>query len=232
MYSVIIPASGTGSRMGLGYNKLFYQVAGRTLIEYTVANFFNDIKCKQIILTVNPNDLDRMRDIFDSYPRVSLVIGGSTRQESIYNALETVTEAIVLVHDGARPFVTNDLIDACYDVATGGVGAIVAVVSKDTIKQLDSQRNNVINRTLPRETLVVVQTPQAFPTDVLKHANRLAVDAGFIGTDDASLVEQFTEIEIKIVEGDYKNIKFTTPEDIAYIEFLMEGVNKHAYRTF
>lgn len=222
MYSVIIPAAGTGSRMGLGYNKLFYQVAGRTIIEHTVAKFLNDIKCKQIILTVNSDDLDKMNVIFNRYLRVSLVVGGATRQESIFHALDLVSEKIVLVHDGARPFVTNEIIDACYNVAAGGNGAIVAVASKDTIKQRNGLRCNVVKKTISRDQLVITQTPQAFPTDVLMNANRLAIAEGFVGTDDSSLVESYTEIEIKIVEGDYRNIKFTTPEDIDYFEFLLK----------
>ena len=221
MYSVIIPAAGTGSRMGLGYNKLFCKVAGRTIIEHTVAKFFNDIKCRQIILVVSPNDLEQMQDIFARQPRTSLVVGGATRQESVYRALASVSEDVLLIHDGARPFVTQELIDLCYDVAVGGVGAIVAVALKDTIKQRDSQRREVVNQTLRRDTLVMVQTPQAFPTAVLKNANRLALDAGFTGTDDASLVERFTEVDVKIVEGDDRNMKLTTPEDIEYAQFLM-----------
>ncbi|MCL2559219.1 MAG: 2-C-methyl-D-erythritol 4-phosphate cytidylyltransferase [Turicibacter sp.] len=232
MYSVIIPAAGTGSRMGLGYNKLLYKVAGRTVIEHTVAKFFNDIKCKQIILTVSPEDQDKMERLFGNQPRTSLVIGGKTRQESIYNALELVKEATVLIHDGARPFVTEEIIDRCYEAAAdGSVGAIVAVPPKDTIKQRNSRRSELVNRTIPREELVIVQTPQAFPTDVLKAANRLALRTDYVGTDDASLVENFTEVPIKIVDGDYQNIKFTTPEDIKYFEILTKGRERHAHRT-
>jgi len=231
MYSAIIPAAGTGSRMGLGYNKLLYQVAGRTIIEHTVAKFFNDIKCKQIILTVNRDDLDKMKDIFYRQPRVSLVVGGMTRQESICNALDAVSEDIVLVHDGARPFVTADIIDACYDAVLEGFGAVCAIVPKDTVKQRNSQRTEVINQTLLRNELVLAQTPQAFSIDILKKANQLAINEGYIGTDDASLVEKYTEVDVKIVAGDYRNVKFTTPDDIQYFEFLMKGVNRHAHRT-
>jgi 2-C-methyl-D-erythritol 4-phosphate cytidylyltransferase len=225
MYSVIIPAAGTGSRMGLGYNKLFYKIVGCTIIEHTVSKFFNDARCKQIILVSSADDLEKMKEIFDCQPRVSLVVGGATRQESIYHALDSVTEDIVLVHDGARPFVTVDIINACYDAAVEGFGAIASVVSKDTIKKRDSQRKDVVNQTIPRDELVIVQTPQAFPTHMLKKANELAINAEYSGTDDASLVEKFTEIEVKIVKGCYKNIKFTTPEDIEYFEFLMKVGN-------
>ena len=223
MYSVIIPAAGTGARLGLGYNKLFFKIAGRMIIEHTVAIFLNDPKCRQILLTVNDCDLKQMHNIFDSYhPRISLVLGGSSRQASIYHALEVVSQDIVLVHDGARPFIRPDLINKCYEIAEQGFGAIVAVASKDTIKQRNSKRQDVVNKTIPREELVLVQTPQAFPTGILKKANELAVGAEYSGTDDASLVEKFTDIEIKIVEGDYNNIKFTTPEDIEYFEILFK----------
>ena len=232
MYSVIIPAAGTGSRMGLGYNKLLYRFDGRTVIEHTVAKFFNDIKCKQIILTVSADDLEKMQALFGSQPRTQITVGGQTRQESIYKALDLVSEATVLVHDGARPNVSADLIDRCYDAVSDGIsGAICAVTPKDTIKERNSQRPGLVARTLMRENLVIVQTPQAFPSDALKRANRLALHAGYVGTDDASLVENFTELPIKIVEGDYDNLKFTTPEDIYYLKERMKGADRYAHRT-
>ena len=219
MYSVIIPAAGRGARMGLAHNKLFYKVSQHTIIEHTVHTFTTDEKCKQIILTVSHADLEKMKEIFANDPAIKIVIGGETRQASIYNALEWVTEEIVLVHDGARPFVSADLIGACYDVAKKGFGAISAVMPKDTVKQ---QSGGIINKTLSRDQLVMVQTPQAFPTALLKRANQLAGNNLNLETDDASLVEKYTDVDIRVVEGDYKNIKFTTPEDIEYFKFLMK----------
>ena len=223
MYTVIIPAAGTGSRMGLGHNKLFYKVSGQTVIEHTVNKFTTDLKCKQIILTVSNVDLEKMNEIFTSYPTVKTVIGGESRQESIYNGLAQVTGEIVLIHDGARPFISANIIDACYNVVESGFGAIAAVLPKDTIKQRHPSKEDVVGLTLSRNELVAVQTPQAFPTSVLKKANELAKIAGTLSaaTDDASLVEKYTDIDIKIVNGSYKNIKFTTPEDIEYFEFLL-----------
>ena len=223
MYTVILPAAGTGSRMKLGYNKLFHKIARRTVIEHTVAWFLNDIKCTQIIIVVNIDDQIEMYDLFHSYPRVEITLGGDSRQESIYNALAQVREDIVMVHDGARPFVTNIIIDDCYEVALKGFGAVAAVLPKDTIKQRHSSKTDVIGQTLARHELVSVQTPQAFPTSVLKKANELAKNAQTLSTatDDSSLVEKYTEIDIKIVDSNYRNIKFTTVEDIAYFEFLM-----------
>ena len=224
MYSVILPAAGTGSRMKLGFNKLFHKVAKRTIIEHTVARFLNDIKCTQIIIVASENDQATMEDLFKDHRRVEFVIGGATRQESIFQALKLVREEIVMVHDGARPFITSRVIDECYEVASKGYGAISAVAPKDTIKQRHSVNKNFVKQTLDRNGLVITQTPQAFPTAILKKANELAKNAFLLerATDDASLVEKHTEIEIKIVEGDYQNVKFTTPDDLAYFEFLLK----------
>lgn len=222
MYTVIIPASGTGSRMGLGYNKLFHKIAKRTIIEHTVAVFLNDIKCSQIIITTNEKDLPNMETIFKTQQRVEFVLGGITRQISVFKALSNIKQNIVLIHDAARPFVTQKIIDDCYDTAQQGFGVIAGITSKDTIKQRHSTASDIVNRTIPRDELVLVQTPQAFPTNILQKAHQLANNAFVSATDDATLVENHTEVQIKIIEGCYKNIKFTTPEDIAYFEFLIK----------
>ena len=222
MYTAIIPASGTGSRMGLGHNKLFHKIAKRTIVEHTVAVFLNDIKCSQIIITTTEEDLPNMQAIFKNQQRIEFVIGGKTRQISVFNALSQVNQKIVLIHDAARPFVTQQIIDDCYDTAERGFGVIAAVSPKDTIKQRNTWNTDIVSRTIPRDELVCVQTPQAFPTDVLRKAHQLASNAFATATDDATIVENHTEIQIKIVEGCYKNIKFTTPEDISYFEFLMK----------
>ena len=233
MYTVILPAAGTGSRMKLGYNKLFHKIAKRTIIEHTVARFLNDIKCTQIIIVANADDQATMKELFKDHRRVEFITGGPTRQESVFEALTHVREDVVMVHDGARPFVTSRVIDECYEVASKGYGAISAVIPKDTIKQRHSVNRNFVKQTIDRNGLAVTQTPQAFPTVILKKANELAKNAFLLdlATDDASLVENFTEIAIKIVDGAYANIKFTTPEDIKYFEILMKGVNRHAHRT-
>jgi len=224
MYTVILPAAGAGTRVNLGYNKLFHKIAKRTVIEHTVAWFLNDLKCNQIIIVSNENDQADMCELFHSYPRIEIVLGGETRQESIYNALAYVREDIVLVHDGARPFVNDEIIDACYEIALLGFGAVTAVPLKDTIKQRSASKEDTIEKTIPRDELVSVQTPQAFPTAILKKANDFAKNDHRLSevTDDASLIEKYTEVPIKIVEGNYRNIKFTTDEDIAYFDFLMK----------
>jgi 2-C-methyl-D-erythritol 4-phosphate cytidylyltransferase len=224
MYTVILPAAGTGSRMNLGFNKLFHKIAKRTIIEHTVARFLNDIKCTQIIIVASADDQPAMQELFKDHCRVEFVSGAATRKESVYNALAHVREEVVMVHDGARPFVTSQVIDECYDVASKGFGAISAVTPKDTIKERHPVNTKFVKQTIDRNRLAITQTPQAFPTAVLKKANELAKNAFLLelATDDASLIEKHTEIEIKIVDGDYQNIKFTTPDDIAYFEFLLK----------
>jgi len=223
MYAVIIPAAGTGSRMNLGYNKLFHKINNRTVIEHTVQWFINDIKCRQIIIVTSLDDKEKMSQLFDRQNRVICVTGATSRQESIYQGLLTVTEEIVLVHDGARPFINQQMIDDCYDIASKGFGAVCGVASKDTIKERVVDAVDTIGRTLKREQLVMVQTPQGFRTNILKKANELAIESNslHLATDDASLVERYTEIPVKIVAGDYKNIKFTTVDDIDYFEFML-----------
>ena len=224
MYTVIIPAAGAGTRMKLGYNKLFHKIAQRTIIEHTVDCFLKDAKCAQIIITTSIHDQLKMNNLFNKCPHIEIILGGETRQESILNALDHVREKTVLVHDGARPFVNARIIKACYEAALTGAGAVACVPVKDTIKQRHPIKKDTIATTLIRDQLILIQTPQAFPTDVLRQANAYAKNAGTLNeaTDDASLVEKYTAVEIKIVDGDYKNIKFTTSEDIAYFEFLMK----------
>ena len=224
MYTAIVTSAGSGSRMGLGYNKMFYKILGRTIIEHSVALFLNDIKCSQIIVPTALEDQDMMRDIFKNQRRIEISNGGETRQKSVSNALELVREAVVLVHDGARPRATQAMVDECYDVAMAETSAVVAVPLKDTVKRVSSDDASLVGETIPRESLIAVQTPQAFPISVLKAAHKLAIKSDFIGTDDAQLVERFTEVPIKIVPGDYRNMKFTTPEDIDYFEHMMKKV--------
>jgi len=223
MYTAIIPAAGSGSRMNLGYNKLLHKIAGYTVIEHTVRHFLNDIMCRQIIITSSADDLEKISGLFYREKRIEVVLGDVTRQESICQALEFVKHDIVLIHDGARPFINKQIINDCADLAATGVGAITGVKIKDTIKKRHSSNNNMISQTLNRDQLIAVQTPQAFPTDVLKKAYALAKNVSFLSTatDDAMIVEKFTEIPVMIVEGDYKNLKFTTTEDLEYFEFLL-----------
>lgn len=151
--------------------------------------------------------------------KLSAVIeGGARRQDSVHAALRIVKPEtdFVLVHDGARPFVTQPMIRAVIEAARVSGAAVVAVPVKDTIKQ--AGEGGTVTRTIPREQLWAAQTPQAFAFEVLYAAYAQAEAEGFVGTDDAMLVERAGSAQVRIVEGSHENVKITTPEDLFIAE--------------
>lgn len=222
MYSAIVLSAGIGSRMGLGYNKMLYEIKGLPIVIHTVQKFLTDVNCGQLILVVNPTEMDNMQQLLRKANiqdhRIEIIGGGSERQYSVYNGLQKVNQEVVLVHDGARPFVTQRMIDECYHQALEGKPSIVAVPVKDTIKRV---MNNQVIETPDRLEMFAVQTPQAAPTGLLKQAHDLAKQHQFLGTDEASLIEKYTTIPVNVVKGDYTNIKLTTPEDLIMAEQLL-----------
>ena len=151
-------------------------------------------------------------------PRIEIVSGGSERQYSVYHGLQVVREEVVLVHDGARPFVTQQMISECFELAKKGHPSIVAVPVKDTMKRVV---NGVVVETPNRDEMYSVQTPQAAPTELLKKAHEAAKKTHFLGTDEASLIEKYTDIPVCVVKGAYTNIKLTTPEDLILANQLL-----------
>lgn len=220
MYSVIIPAAGKGTRLNLGYNKVFYNLSGETIIEHTVKIFLSDKKCTQIIITTTEGDLPKMKEIFKDVKKIEFSMGGKSRQESIYKALKSVKENVTIIHDGSRPFLAQEMVDGCYNIAKEGEGVTVGIKPNYTVKKIDTSNCSVLG-TVNRDDLLSTQTPQAFPTAVIQVAHKLAADNCFEGTDCSQLVEVYTEIPVKIVGGSHKNIKFTTSEDIDFFKFLM-----------
>lgn len=222
MYSAIVLAAGIGSRMGLGYNKMLHEIKGYPVVVHTVKKFLNNGECGQVILVVNELEVDTMQQILNdanlSDSRIEIVKGGSERQYSVYNGLQFVREEVVLVHDGARPFVTSQMIQECYELAIQGRPSIVAVPVKDTMKRVV---NGVVIETPNRDEMYSVQTPQASPTILLKQAHEAAKIADFLGTDEASLIEKYTDVSVHVVKGAYTNIKLTTPEDLLMAEQLL-----------
>ena len=215
MYSAIVLAAGTGSRMGLGYNKMLYPLQGIPVMVRTVQKFKDDPACRQIIVVTD--DITKASQLLDG---VQIVNGGKERQDSVYKGLLNVTEKLVLVHDGARPFVSQSMIDSLVEVASSGMAAIVGVPVKDTIKRLRPDKS--VLETLKRDELYAVQTPQAAPAELLRMVHEHAQKVGFLGTDEASLIEKFSQVPVQIVEGAYTNIKLTTPEDLLLAERLLQ----------
>jgi 2-C-methyl-D-erythritol 4-phosphate cytidylyltransferase len=221
-YQVIIPAAGQGKRMGAGRNKLFLTLENIPVLIHTLRVFEQDAECSGIILSIHPQDQESFNELLTEY-RISkvtnLVQGGKERQDSVYNGLKVIqSDGIVLVHDGARPFVKIDTIHELVEAAECSGAAITAVPVKDTIKKAE---NLLVSETIERSSLWAVQTPQAFRVSILREAHKHAVENQFIGTDDASLVERLP-YKVVIIEGDYDNIKLTTPEDMYFAEAIMK----------
>ncbi|MFC4683469.1 2-C-methyl-D-erythritol 4-phosphate cytidylyltransferase [Exiguobacterium sp. s149] len=223
-YTVVIPAAGKGKRMGADENKLMLTLQGKPIIVWTVAAFARDAWCARIVLAVRPEEQawfeQQLRHV--QIP-ITYVTGGEERQQSVRAGLQVVNpEDVVLIHDGARPFVRLDQLHAIAEAAKTA-GAILAVPVKDTVKQVTDGH---ITQTVPREALWLAQTPQAFPAGAIQAAHERAEAARFIGTDDASLFE-WSGQRVTIIPGDYHNIKMTTPEDLLFGEAIL---TKEDYR--
>lgn len=209
-YSVVIPAAGSGSRLNLGFNKLLYEIEPNlTIIEKTVNIFKNDQNCKQIILVSSETDQKILKELFKE--SVEYVLGGETRQESVYNGLKKVDQKYVLIHDGARPYLTSEVLEDVKKTVVKYQACLVMVKAIDTMKIV---KDGFVNSSLERQYVYHAQTPQAFELDLIKKAYQLAFADNYLGTDDASLVEKYLDLQIKVVEGDYANIKITTRKDL------------------
>jgi 2-C-methyl-D-erythritol 4-phosphate cytidylyltransferase len=214
---VIIPAGGTGRRMGGEIPKQYLSLAGVPILVRTLKEFQCSPFIDEIILVVPEGDVDDMqRDLVERYglSRVSLVVaGGRERQDSVRNALMHVRDehAMVLVHDGVRPFVTAALIERAVAGAKEFGAVALGIPVRDTVKKADAAGRVV--KTVQREGLWLVQTPQAFQREVILAAYERAAADGFYGTDDASLVERIG-IPVRMIPGDADNIKVTAPEDL------------------
>lgn len=225
-YQVIIPAAGSGKRMGAGYNKLFLKLDNRPIILHTLDVFGSDERCNKIILVIQQDEKDIFTELLlkSRYAsKIKMVYGGDERQYSVYNGLNSaLNSGIILVHDGARPFIRLETIGRLVEVAEGNGAAIAAVPVKDTIKKaIDLE----VVETVERSSLWQVQTPQAFRFSILMSAHEMAFKERFLGTDEASLVERIGQ-SVKIVESDYENIKLTTPEDLYFAEAILAKRNR------
>lgn len=220
----IIPAGGSGKRMGTSLSKQYLTLAGKPILAHTLCNFQNSEMVDDIILVVPAEDAEYVRKtVVDEYglTKVRKVIpGGAQRQDSVRNGLDAAGDGydIVLIHDGVRPFISNRLISRSILGAESFGAVTVGVPAKDTIKHITS--DGFVKDTLPRDSIWLIQTPQAFRMEIIKKAHQKAHDDGYHGTDDAALVERMG-IPVKIVTGSYHNIKITTKEDIDLAEYMI-----------
>lgn len=222
-YSVILLAAGSGTRLNLGYNKIFLEIKHIPLITLPTRIFFNDPHCRQLIFVGQTKELPQLKELFSKYDlvddRCQFIEGGTERQYSVANGLEFVLEDYVLIHDGARPFITDtlitELLSACVETGCSLPGTKV----KDTVKVV---HQGMVQQTLDRSTLYNVQTPQAVKTKLIRQAHQYAQQDQLLMTDDASLIEYYKLSPVRIIEGPYDNIKVTTSIDLDIAEKLID----------
>ena len=216
MNGVIIVAAGSGSRMNMGINKQFIKLKDKEIIVYTLEKFYKHRNIDEIVVVVKEQEAEFFKkEIIDKYnfENVKIAYGGKERQNSVYNGLKMLDKKcdIVLVHDGARPFISEQLIDNCIEEAKSHNAVVVGVPVKDTIKVINED-NDIVD-TPERSKLWAVQTPQTFNYDILVKSYEDAFENKFYGTDDAMLVERIG-YKVKMIEGSYNKIKITTQEDL------------------
>jgi 2-C-methyl-D-erythritol 4-phosphate cytidylyltransferase len=229
--SVILPAAGLGTRMGREKSgtsrKQFMLLEGAPILVHTTRKFAHCPSVTEIVVALRGEDLEWARGLIQQLPKlVRFVEGGDSRQQSVENALATLASdtTLVAVHDAVRPFIDSELVEKVIAEAAHTGAAIVGIVPVDTVKRV---HKNKIRDTLPREHLVLAQTPQVFRFDLLKRAFESARRDGFTGTDESSLVERLEEVEVSVVQGSDRNIKITRPTDMELARlFLAEEAER------
>lgn len=221
----IIVAAGKGIRMSDAVRKQYIELDGMPMLSRTLGVFNRCDLLDRIIVAVPKDDIDFCRNEIipaaNMEKEVSLVIGGARRQDSVYNCLKTIEtdDGIVLIHDGVRPFVKPEHLVDCINGAQEHGAGILGIPAFDTVKHVNAK--NEILQTQKRDMLWLAQTPQAFQLKLIKKAHEIAKQEGFIGTDDASLVERLGGV-VKIIPGSRSNIKITSREDLKLALALLQ----------
>lgn len=217
-YELILLGAGQGRRMRASRNKVLLELNDKPVLAYALSVFLADQACQRAIIVIQEDERSLVEALIATYfgsssTPIELVVGGHERQDSVYHGLLAVQnqDGYVFVHDGARPFINQEILMAISKSVMGQQAAIVGVPVKDTIKKA---KDGKVIATIPRETLWQVQTPQAFICQELRAAHEQAQQEGFLGTDDASLIEAYGKREVAMVAGSYENIKLTTPDDM------------------
>lgn len=216
----IVAAAGIGKRMGLNYPKQFLEYKGKAVFLNIIDKLEENSKVDGIVIVTKEEYIEKVKDLCKDYKKIiNIVKGGTERQDSIYEGLKLIEDedSIVAIQDGVRPFIKDRYIEETYDALSKDKkisGAVVAVKVKDTIKIKDEK--GFIIKTPKRSDLIAAQTPQVFRTKEIKEAYEKAFKDNFYGTDDSSLMERLGK-KIYYVEGDYSNIKITSPDDLHFL---------------
>lgn len=231
--SVILVAAGSGRRFGYEQNKLFYPLCGSPVLTHTLKNVLAASCVSEVVIVFAEVDRKMIEAIVASLqPAVPIkyVLGGAEREDSVYNGLlaTAATSEIVMVHDGSRPMAGPEWFDNAVATMAHANAAVYAIPVTDTVKMKEIAEAEGLQRitTLDRSRLIAVQTPQIFRRNTLLQAHRHAKETGISGTDDASLVEVLGE-KILILQGNKRNHKVTTMDDVPILEFYMNGPTEH-----
>ena len=221
--SAIIVAAGSGKRMNIDINKQFIRLDNKEIVAHTIEVFYKNKNIDEIVVCVKEEEEEFFKKhIIQKYKfkNVKVVKGGDERQDSIYNGLKQISKEckVVLIHDGARPFIEDEIINESIEIAKIKKAVVVGVPVKDTIKIVSNEK---IEQTPERSMLWAAQTPQTFEYNIIMKAYKEAYKNNYYGTDDSMLVENINQ-EVTMIMGSNENIKITTPEDISIAEQILK----------
>jgi 2-C-methyl-D-erythritol 4-phosphate cytidylyltransferase len=226
----IVPSAGLGKRFGPGLNKPFQNLGGKSLIIRTLETLHSVPEVQEIIPVLKGQDMEYAQKMFEQRRLTKIkriAPGGKERQDSVFKGLKLVEnkDCLILIHDGVRPLIEKEVIERALQEmlvsaseGKGIDGIVLGVPVKDTIKEAES---GLVKKTLKREALWAIQTPQIFPYKKIVQAYEKAMREGFYTTDDSALIEKYGG-KVKVVMGSYRNIKITTPEDLEIAEVLLK----------
>lgn len=223
---VVVVAAGRGKRMGASTNKQFLNINNKPVLYYALKTFSNSKLIDGIIIVCPDNGVDYCKkEIVEKYKInkvLKIVTGGEERQDSVYNGLKAIEDCeIVLIHDGVRPFVTNDIIKNGIKYAKLYGACTCGITSKDTIKI--KNKEGFSSETPDRNTVFLVQTPQCFKYDLIMDCHQKLLEESIKVTDDTTVVEHYGH-KVYLYEGSHRNIKITTPEDLHIAEKIVEQI--------
>lgn len=223
--TAIVLAAGQGKRMGTKTQKQYLEIDGKPVLYYSLHAFEKSEIIDEIVLVVGENQKEYCeKEIIAKYnfQKVRTIVeGGAERYHSVWNGLQEVQEGYVFIHDGARPFVNDEILQRVYDEVVVHKACVVGMPVKDTIKIADA--NEFAEATPDRSLLWLIQTPQVFEVELVKKAYARLMNCAIINvTDDAMVVEQMLGYKVKLVRGSYENIKITTPEDLEIAKIFVK----------
>lgn len=223
--TAIVLAAGSGKRMGTKVHKQYLLMGGKPVLYYSLRAFEDSKRIDEIILVCGAGEEDYCRkEIVEKYgisKARKIIPGGAERYDSVWNGLKETKEGYVYIHDGARPFVDEEIIERAYECVSEHHACVAGMPSKDTVKIADS--GNIVTATPDRSSVWIVQTPQVFDTELIRKAYALLMEKDEISvTDDAMVAEQMLGASVRLFYGSYENIKITTPEDLDIAEVFLK----------